>query len=114
MRPQCVKVPLLPDGAQYIEGSVPSHEQVMPSASERVTSRTEVGTPAVVCPELGERRDESINVARIAGMNNVEIERGNRSALDDRGDAPDEHEAHAVAKQRRQDRSEVSRPSGHG
>jgi len=56
---------------------------------------------------------ESINVARIAVRNNVEIESGNRRPLDDSGHTADEHEAHATTTQCREDGSEVSRSSWH-
>ena len=57
----------------------------MSRTARRFTRRPEVGTPAVVCLELCERPDEPINVTRIAVRNHVEIERGNRGALDDCG-----------------------------
>jgi hypothetical protein len=64
--------------------------------------------------ELGERPYESINVGSSAVRNNVEIERGDRGALDDRSHATDEHEAHTMATQRPEDGGEVSRLSRHG
>ena len=67
-----------------------------------------------MCLQLRQSIHQVIDVVSGTIWNDVDVKGCERRALNDRGDAAYNHEAHVVAPQRRQDRGEVSRSSSHG
>ena len=105
MLQQGVKVSALSDDSQDIQRSVSGHQQVVTRPQDGVTGRTKLRPAAVMRFELGQCAHESID---------VKIEGCDGRPFDDRGDAADEHEAHAMAAQSCKDGGKVSWSSWHG
>lgn len=78
-----------------------------------VRTQPAFGGGAIHRVQFGKRGHQTKNIVRIAGMNNIEIERVDRRSVQNRAHASDDDELNVVARQSAQDFQKPGRRISH-